>query len=63
MWDASLVFVILNVVAHQGGWDEFLLFAGPIALAYLLIRTVEKRSKQRQEDESHDESGSQNKAS
>lgn len=49
-----------TVVAHQGGWDELLLFVGPIALAYLLIRFLEKRNRQKNDDGSHNESGSQN---
>lgn len=48
------------VVAHQGGWDELLLFVGPVAVAYLLIRVVERRSRRSQRERSQDETGSQN---
>ena len=31
------------LLAHQGGWDEFLLFAGPIAIAVLIMVLLERR--------------------
>lgn len=46
-------------LAHQGGWDEFLLFAGPIALAVLIMVVLERRRPKRTE-ESQEESESQN---
>ena len=32
------------LLAHQGGWDEMLLVAGPIALVVSLIRLARKRA-------------------
>ena len=36
---------MLSVLAHQGGWDEILLFIAPIALAFFVIRAMERRSR------------------
>ena len=47
------------LLAHQGGWDEFLLFAGPIALAVVVMVVLERRRPQRTEDP-QEESESQN---
>jgi hypothetical protein len=33
------------VVAHQYGWDEALLFVVPIAIAVIVVRRLDKRSK------------------
>lgn len=44
------------LLAHQGGWDEILLVAGPIAIILVLLMVVKKRidramaSRQRQVD-------------
>ena len=38
------------ILAHQGGWDEALLFAGPLVLAFLAISAFERRGKQRQRE-------------
>lgn len=35
------------MLAHQGGWDEFLLFAIPVALGWWAIKAAEKRSRAR----------------
>jgi hypothetical protein len=32
------------VLAHQGGWDEILLVAGPILVFVLLLRTANRRA-------------------
>lgn len=32
------------IVAHQGGWDEILLFAGPVVLAIVAVRWAERRA-------------------
>jgi hypothetical protein len=32
------------LLAHQGGWDEILLVAGPMAIVVLLIRLARKRA-------------------
>jgi hypothetical protein len=34
--------------AHQGGWDEALLFAGPLVLAFLAIGAFERRGRRQQ---------------
>lgn len=33
------------IVAHQGGWDEFLFFAVPVALGVWALRYTEKKSR------------------
>ncbi|MGH3440771.1 MAG: hypothetical protein ACRDUY_01750 [Nitriliruptorales bacterium] len=33
----------LTVLAHAGGWDEFLVFAGPILLVYVVLRWWDRR--------------------
>lgn len=37
------------IFAHQGGWDEFLMFAVPVALGWWAIKAAEKRSRRRAE--------------
>lgn len=37
--------VINPIVAHQYGWDEALLFVVPIAIAVLVVRRLDKKSK------------------
>jgi hypothetical protein len=34
---------IIALLAHQGGWDEILLIAGPIAVIVGLLAIVKKR--------------------
>lgn len=48
------------LLAHQGGWDELLLFGAPIVLAFLVIRYVEKRGNARRPESNQEESASQN---
>lgn len=36
--------MITNLLAHQGGWDEILLVAGPIAVLAGLLRVANKRA-------------------
>jgi preprotein translocase subunit YajC len=43
-----------QLLAHQGGWDEFLMFVGPIALAYFVIRRLEKRAEAAQDQKESD---------
>lgn len=31
-------------LAHQGGWDEMLLVAAPIAIFYLILRAANRRA-------------------
>jgi len=38
---------MLLLIAHQGGWDEILLFVAPIALAFFVIRALERRGRSR----------------
>jgi len=38
------------VFAHQGGWDEILMFAVPVALGWWAIKAAEKRSRRRAEE-------------
>ena len=39
------------LLAHQGGWDELVLFGVPIVLALLLVRWAERRSRRNRETE------------
>lgn len=32
------------LLAHQGGWDEMLMVAGPIALFYGILRIAKRRA-------------------
>lgn len=36
-----------GVLAHQGGWDEMLLVAGPILVFVLLLRVANKRAEEK----------------
>ena len=56
-------------IAHQGGWDEALLFVVPIAIAYLVIKVLERHGRREPGDHGngtpedlspHRDSGSQN---
>ena len=38
------------VLAHQGGWDEFLYFVVPVVLAVMTLRWVEKRATRKRID-------------
>ncbi|MFQ5967424.1 MAG: hypothetical protein ACE5MI_07420 [Acidimicrobiia bacterium] len=38
------------LLAHQGGWDELLIFAVPAILAVLGLRWAERRSRARSEE-------------
>ncbi len=39
------------VLAHEGGWDEILMFAIPAGLAIFGLRWAEKRARKRAQDE------------
>jgi hypothetical protein len=42
------------LIAHQGGWDELLLFGLPIVLAVLGVRWADRRAKAKHsEQEQH----------
>ena len=38
------------VVAHQGGWDELLMFGLPVVLAVLAVRWADRRAKARRDE-------------
>ena len=40
---------MLWILAHQGGWDEFLMFAVPVGLGWWAIKAAERRSRERAE--------------
>lgn len=42
---------IYPILAHQYGWDEALLFVVPIAIAVLVVRRLDKRSRSKEESE------------
>lgn len=48
-----------HLIAHQGGWDEMLMFIVPIAVAFLAVRALERRSRRRDDAVDQDESKSQ----
>ena len=35
----------MSLLAHQGGWDEILLFAAPVLVVLYLLRWAERRSR------------------
>ena len=39
------------VLAHEGGWDEIALVAGPLLLLWLLLVLANRRAKRMHEDE------------
>lgn len=43
------------VIAHQGGWDEVLLFAIPVVVALVAVRLVERRAARRDDRANTDE--------
>lgn len=43
------------LLAHQGGWDELLMFGVPIVLAVIGVRWAERRAKARRADRPEDE--------
>ena len=38
------------ILAHQGGWDEFLMFAVPIIIAVGAVKYAERRGAKKQAD-------------
>jgi hypothetical protein len=38
------------LIAHQGNWDEILLFLAPIAVAFFAVRALERRSRRHRAD-------------
>jgi hypothetical protein len=49
----------LTVLAHQGGWDEILLVAGPLALIGLLLWLANRRVHDQLEQQSSGRDGDQ----
>jgi len=43
------------VLAHQGGWDEILMVAGPVAIFVGLLRIARRRAEQLAEEQSAEE--------
>jgi hypothetical protein len=41
------VAAVLVILAHQGGWDEMLMVAGPIVLFALILRAANRRAERR----------------
>lgn len=41
----------MRVVAHQGGWDEIVLVAGPLLLLWVLLVVANRRAKRNAADE------------
>ncbi len=39
------------LLAHQGGWDEALLFLVPAVAALVVIRWAERRARRRRDDD------------
>ncbi len=39
------------ILAHQYGWDEALLFVVPIAIAVVVVRRLDKRSRSEEDSE------------
>jgi hypothetical protein len=37
------------LIAHQGGWDEILLFVAPVVLAFFGVRWAERRIRERRD--------------
>jgi hypothetical protein len=39
--------MFLDVVGHQGGWDEILMVVAPIILLFCLLKLANRRAKRR----------------
>lgn len=55
---STLVSTVQPLLAHQGGWDEILLVAGPIAVIVALLVVVKRRVDAATADRSGDSSAS-----
>lgn len=44
IWEAGPVLLATMLLAHQGGWDEALMFLAPVALFVLLFRAASARA-------------------
>lgn len=47
------------LLAHQGGWDELLLFGGPIVVAFLAVKGLERRARKRRAEDMPAQSSSE----
>lgn len=45
------------IIAHQGGWDELLMFGVPIVIAVGAVKWAEKRSARKRSESSDNEKG------
>ena len=43
------------LIAHQYGWDEVLLFVVPVVAAIVVIRSLERRRRSRQDENASDD--------
>ena len=48
---------MIQLLAHQGGWDELLYFGVPAVLAILAVRWAERRARRRAEEAEDEERG------
>jgi predicted MFS family arabinose efflux permease len=44
IWEAVAVPALGSLLAHQGGWDEALMFLVPVAVFVLLLRAASARA-------------------
>ena len=49
------------ILAHQGGWDEMLLVAGPIIVVVALLRMAERRARRNRAEHEADSPGQNSK--
>ncbi|MEI2638248.1 MAG: hypothetical protein V9F03_04515 [Microthrixaceae bacterium] len=47
----GLVTATAVILAHQGGWDEFLMVAAPVVIFAVLLRTANRRASHLGDDE------------
>jgi hypothetical protein len=50
------------ILAHQGGWDEMLLVAGPIIVVVALLRMAERRARRNRAQHEPDSNDQKNTA-
>jgi hypothetical protein len=50
------------ILAHQGGWDEMLLVAGPIIVVVALLRMAERRARRNRAEHEADSSDQNSKS-
>lgn len=47
---------MIRLLAHQGGWDEALLFVTPLAIAFIAINAFERRGRKQRKPTDQTES-------